>query len=74
MAKPGIKDFAQTADSILLLSGRVSGIALVQEHVLTELIGYGASIASWLKKGKRQIQCVLGCVRRVITRLVVGAA
>jgi hypothetical protein len=46
MAKPGIKDFAQTADSILLLSGRVSGIALVQEHVLTELIGYGASIAS----------------------------
>jgi hypothetical protein len=26
------------------------------------------------KKGKRQIQCVLGCVRRVITLLAVGAA
>jgi hypothetical protein len=46
MAKPGIEDFAQTADSILQLSGRVSGIALVQEHALAELIGYGASIAS----------------------------
>lgn len=46
MAKPGIEDFAQTADSILQLSGRDSSIAPVQEYVLAELIGYGASIAS----------------------------
>jgi hypothetical protein len=46
MAKLGIEGFAQSADSILRLSGRVSGIVLVQEHVLAELIGYDASTAS----------------------------
>jgi hypothetical protein len=33
MAQPGIEGFAPTADSILQLPARVSGIALVQEHV-----------------------------------------